>query len=54
MPSLGPLQGLKSAAVWWRFNSSASHANLSMAQLSLRRMRKLDATYGQPTGMCEI
>jgi len=44
-------QGLKSAAVWWRFNSSASHANLSMAQLSLRRMRKLDAAYGQPTGM---
>lgn len=44
-------QGLKSAAVLARFNASATHANRSMASLSLRRMRKLDAAYGLPTGM---
>ena len=44
-------QGLKSAAVLSRFNASATHANRSMAALSLRRMRKLDAAYGLPTGM---
>ena len=44
-------QGLKSAAVLARFNASATRANRSMASLSLRRMRKLDAAYGLPTGM---
>ncbi|KAL1515675.1 hypothetical protein AB1Y20_002292 [Prymnesium parvum] len=44
-------QGLKSAAVYSRFNRTATHRGFTMAQLSLRRMQKLDATYGLPTGM---
>ena len=39
-------QGLKSAAVWWRFNGSAA-----LPALSRGRMRNLDALYGLPTGM---
>ena len=44
-------QGLKSAAVLARYNASATAHNLTMAALSLRRMQKLDASYGLPTGM---
>ena len=44
-------QGLKSAAVWARYNASATSGGFGMAELSLRRMQKLDAAYGFPTGM---
>jgi len=44
-------QGLKSAAVYSRYNDSATYLGHSMAELSARRMAHLDATYGQPTGM---
>ena len=39
-------QGLKSAAVWFRYSN-----NDSMAQLSKDRMANLDKLYGLPTGM---
>ena len=45
------MQALKSAAVWWRWNTSATVHGASMADLSTRRMRRLDETYGLPTGM---
>lgn len=44
-------QGLKSAAVYSRFNASATYNHYTMPQLSQRRMVKLHDTYGQPTGM---
>jgi len=44
-------QGLKSAAVWSRFNASATYAGKTMGELSLGRMANLDATFGLPTGM---
>ena len=39
-------QGLKSAAVWYRFSG-----NKTMAAFSKDRMKNLDAKYGLPTGM---
>ena len=44
-------QGLKSAAVLARYNATARYHGHTMAELSRRRMDKLDAAYGQPTGM---
>ena len=44
-------QGLKSSAVLWRFNSSFTHNGLSLPELSLRRMARLDKEVGLPTGM---
>jgi len=43
--------GLKSAAVYYRYNASASFQGHSMAELSKRRMAHLDERYGLPTGM---
>eukprot|EP01064_Diplonema_japonicum_P018109 TRINITY_DN26800_c0_g1_i1.p1 TRINITY_DN26800_c0_g1~~TRINITY_DN26800_c0_g1_i1.p1 ORF type:complete len:757 (+),score=186.25 TRINITY_DN26800_c0_g1_i1:47-2272(+) len=44
-------QGLKSAAVWYRFNPNGTWGNYSLPELSVRRMNNMDATYGLPTGM---
>merc|ERR1712084_138693 len=44
-------QGLKSAAVYYRYNTSATYEGHNMAELSIRRMQHLDETYGLPTGM---
>jgi len=44
-------QGLKSAAVYHRYNQSASYEGHSMPELSIRRMQHLDETFGLPTGM---
>lgn len=39
-------QGLKSAAIWYRFSD-----NQTLHNLSLQRMYNLDNNYGVPTGM---
>ena len=44
-------QGLKSAAVWARFNASATYGGKTMRENSLQRMANLDSTYGFPNGM---
>ena len=42
-------QGLKSAAVWWRFNETTTETNYT--DLARRRMTTLDTYFGMATGM---
>eukprot|EP00930_Biecheleria_cincta_P027231 TRINITY_DN19122_c0_g1_i2.p1 TRINITY_DN19122_c0_g1~~TRINITY_DN19122_c0_g1_i2.p1 ORF type:complete len:706 (-),score=103.88 TRINITY_DN19122_c0_g1_i2:681-2798(-) len=44
-------QGLKSAAVYFRYNRTATYEGRGMAELSKRRMQHLDKTFGLPNGM---
>lgn len=44
-------QGFKSAAVYYRYNSSATFEGHTMPELSMRRMQHMDAKYGIPSGM---
>jgi len=44
-------QGLKSAAVYSRYNATATYDGYSMRELSKRRMAHLDEKYGLPSGM---
>eukprot|EP01059_Diplonema_ambulator_P012327 TRINITY_DN2258_c0_g1_i1.p1 TRINITY_DN2258_c0_g1~~TRINITY_DN2258_c0_g1_i1.p1 ORF type:complete len:756 (+),score=244.32 TRINITY_DN2258_c0_g1_i1:47-2269(+) len=44
-------QGLKSAAVWYRFYPNGTWGNYTLPELSTRRMQNMDAIYGLPTGM---
>jgi hypothetical protein len=51
MHNVNNAQGLKSSAVYYRYNRTATFENYSMVELSKRRMEHLDQQYGLPTGM---
>eukprot|EP00927_Polykrikos_kofoidii_P008296 TRINITY_DN13439_c0_g1_i1.p1 TRINITY_DN13439_c0_g1~~TRINITY_DN13439_c0_g1_i1.p1 ORF type:complete len:876 (+),score=127.69 TRINITY_DN13439_c0_g1_i1:102-2630(+) len=44
-------QAFKSAAVYYRYNSSFTYEGHTLPELSKRRMQNMDAKYGLPTGM---
>merc|ERR1711957_762523 len=44
-------QAFKSAAIYYRYNSTATFEGHTMPELSKRRMENMDAKFGIPTGM---